>query len=49
MEFVNRFVEFNNYINSPVANYKGKLYNLPFNMNTFTPCGALPRPPRQRR
>ncbi len=28
-EFVNRFVEFNNYINSPVANYKGKLYNLP--------------------
>ena len=34
-EFVNRFVEFNNYINSPVANYKGKLYNLPFNMNTF--------------
>ena len=34
-EFVNRFVEFNNCINSPVANYKGKLYNLPFNMNTF--------------
>ncbi len=34
-DFVNSFVEFNNYINSPVANYKGKLYNLPFNMNTF--------------
>lgn len=34
-EFVNRFVSFNNYINSPIANYKGKLYNLPFNMNTF--------------
>lgn len=34
-EFVNRFTEFNNYINSPVANYKGELYNLPFNMNTF--------------
>ena len=33
--FVNSMVEFNNYINSPVANYKGKLYNLPFNMNTF--------------
>ena len=34
-EFVNRFVEFNNYINSPVANYKGKLYNLPFNRFAF--------------
>lgn len=34
-EFVNSFVEFNRYTNSPVANYKGKLYNLPFNMNTF--------------
>jgi UDP-galactopyranose mutase len=33
--FVNSIVEFNSYINSPVANYKGKLYNLPFNMNTF--------------
>lgn len=34
-EFVNSIVEFNRYINSPVANYQGKLYNLPFNMNTF--------------
>lgn len=34
-DFVNRFAEFNNYINSPVANYKGRIYNLPFNMNTF--------------
>ena len=34
-EFVTSLVEFNNYINSPVANFKGKLYNLPFNMNTF--------------
>ena len=33
--FVNTLAEFNNYINSPVANYKGRLYNLPFNMNTF--------------
>lgn len=33
--FVNSFVEFNRYTNSPVANYRGKLYNLPFNMNTF--------------
>ena len=34
--YVNEFVEFNNYINSPIANFKGELYNLPFNMNTFT-------------
>lgn len=34
-DFVNSFVEFNRYTNSPVANYNGKLYNLPFNMNTF--------------
>ncbi len=34
-DYVNQFVEFNNYINSPVANYKNKIYNLPFNMNTF--------------
>ena len=33
--FVNSIVEFNRYTNSPIANYKGKLYNLPFNMNTF--------------
>lgn len=34
-DYVNRFAEFNHYINSPVARYKGELYNLPFNMNTF--------------
>ena len=34
-DFVNQFVPFNRYTNSPVANYKGALYNLPFNMNTF--------------
>jgi UDP-galactopyranose mutase len=34
-DYVNDIVEFNRYTNSPVANYKGKLYNLPFNMNTF--------------
>lgn len=34
-DFVNSIVEFNRYTNSPVANYNGKLYNLPFNMNTF--------------
>ena len=34
-DYVNRYAEFNRYTNSPVANYKGELYNLPFNMNTF--------------
>ncbi len=34
-DYVNRFAEFNNFINSPIANYKGKLYSLPFNMYTF--------------
>lgn len=34
-DYVNRFVTFNHYINSPVANYRGELYNMPFNMNTF--------------
>lgn len=34
-DFVNRFVSFNRYTNSPIANYHGELYNLPFNMNTF--------------
>jgi UDP-galactopyranose mutase len=35
-DYVNQFAEFNNYINSPVAIYKDELYNLPFNMNTFS-------------
>jgi len=34
-DYINSFAEFNRYTNSPVANYKGELYNLPFNMNTF--------------
>jgi len=34
--YINQFAEFNNYINSPIARYKSELYNLPFNMNTFT-------------
>ncbi len=35
-EYINQFAEFNNYINSPVARYKNEIYNLPFNMNTFS-------------
>lgn len=43
-EYVNQFVEFNNYVNSPVANYKGELYNLPFNMNTFVKLWGIVTP-----
>lgn len=35
-DYINKFAEFNNFINSPVARYKDELYNLPFNMNTFS-------------
>lgn len=38
-EYINQFADFNRYTNSPVANFKGELYNLPFNMNTFIRCG----------
>ena len=54
-EYVNRFATFNRYTNSPVANYKGEIYNLPFNMNTFnkmwgviTPAQAQAEIQRQR-
>ena len=43
-DFVNSIVEFNRYTNSPVANNKGKLYNLPFNMNTFYQMWGVPTP-----
>lgn len=35
-DYINQFAQFNNYINSPIARYKDELYNLPFNMNTFS-------------
>ncbi len=35
-DYVNSLAEFNNYVNSPIANYKGEIYNMPFNMNTFS-------------
>lgn len=54
-DFVNSIVEFNRYTNSPIANYKGKLYNLPFNMNTFyqmwgvtTPAEAIAKIEEQK-
>ena len=43
-DFVNTIVEFNRYTNCPVANYKGKLYNLPFNMNTFCQMWGVTTP-----
>ncbi len=43
-EFVNRFAQFNNYINSPVAIYHDELYNLPFNMNTFAKMWNIQTP-----
>lgn len=46
-DYVNRFAEFNNYINSPVAVYKDELYNLPFNMNTFCQMWPDVRTPAQ--
>ena len=55
-DFVNSIVEFNRYTNCPVANYKGQLYNLPFNMNTFyqmwgvaTPQEAMAKIEEQKR
>ena len=47
-EFVNSFVEFNRYTNSPVAKYKGKLYNLPFNMNTFYQMWGVTTPEKAK-
>lgn len=43
-EYVNQFAEFNNYINSPIAIYKDELYNLPFNMNTFSKLWGIRTP-----
>ena len=48
-DFVTSLVEFNRYTNSPVANYKGKLYNLPFNMNTFYQMWGVTTPEQAAR
>lgn len=47
-EFVNQFTEFNRYTNSPVANYKGEMYNMPFNMNTFSKMWNISTPAQAR-
>lgn len=48
-EYVNSFAEFNRYTNSPVANYRGRLYNLPFNMNTFYQMWGVTTPEEAKR
>ena len=48
-QFVNSIVEFNRYTNCPVANYQGKLYNLPFNMNTFYQMWGVRTPEEAKR
>jgi len=48
-DYVNSFVEFNRYTNSPVANFNGELYNLPFNMNTFYQLWKVKTPDEARR
>ena len=47
-DYINQFAEFNRYTNSPVANYKGELYNLPFNMNTFYQMWKVKTPDEAR-
>ena len=46
--YVNRFAEFNNYVNSPIAYYKGEVYNMPFNMNTFSKMWGVVTPAEAR-
>lgn len=43
-EYINQFAEFNNYVNSPIANYHGEIYNMPFNMNTFSKLWNISTP-----
>ena len=47
-DFVNSLAEFNRYTNSPVANYKGEMYNMPFNMNTFSKMWGISTPQQAR-
>ena len=47
-DFVNQLCEFNRYTNSPIANYKGEIYNMPFNMNTFSKMWGIAKPEEAR-
>ncbi|MDR3258879.1 MAG: UDP-galactopyranose mutase [Fusobacteriaceae bacterium] len=48
-DYINKFAEFNNYVNSPIAIYKDELYNLPFNMNTFSKLWNIKTPDEAKR
>lgn len=48
-DYMNRLCEFNNFINAPIANYKGEIYNLPFNMNTFSKMWKVTTPEEAKR
>ena len=48
-DYVNQFAEFNRYTHSPIANYKGEIYNLPFNMNTFNKLWGVEKPEEARK
>lgn len=48
-DYMNNFCEFNRYTNSPIANYKGEIYNLPFNMNTFNKLWGVITPEEAKR
>lgn len=43
-DYINKFTQMNNYVNSPIANFKGEIYNLPFNMNTFSKIWNISTP-----
>ena len=47
-DYVNQLAEFNRYTNSPVANYKGEMYNMPFNMNTFSKMWGISTPAKAK-
>ena len=47
-KYINRFAEFNSYRNSPIANYRGEIYNLPFNMNTFNKLWGVITPEQEK-
>lgn len=48
-EYINQFADFNRFTNSPIANYKGEIYNLPFNMNTFNKLWGVVTPEEAKR
>ena len=47
-DYINQFAEFNNYVNSPIADYHGEIYNMPFNMNTFSRMWGIKTPAEAR-